>query len=104
MVLDGLEIGYRPIVQVIDNVERNHKLGLIFEFAVGKGKLLFCMSDLEKASEYPEGEQLYLSILKYMLSDGFQPSTTVTLPRLLETLNKESSDNDMKELNNISYH
>lgn len=104
MVLDGLEIGYRPIVQVIDNVERNHKLGLIFEFAVGKGKLLFCMSDLEKASEYPEGEQLYLSILKYMLSDDFQPSTKVTLPRLLETLNKESSDNDMKELNNISYH
>ena len=45
MMLDNTGKDYRPIVQVIDNIERNHKLGLIFEFAVGKGKLLVSMAD-----------------------------------------------------------
>ena len=50
MMLDNTGKDYRPIVQVIDNIERNHKLGLIFEFQVGKGRLLVCMADLERAS------------------------------------------------------
>ena len=73
MILDALR-GYRPIVQVIDNVERNHRLGLVFEFAVGKGKLLVCCSDLESTMEYPEGRQFYKAVLDYMRSDDFQPS------------------------------
>ena len=32
-MLDNTGKDYRPIVQVIDNIERNHKLGLIFESA-----------------------------------------------------------------------
>lgn len=36
MILDRLPNEYRPIVQVIDNIERNHKLGLLFEFEVEK--------------------------------------------------------------------
>ena len=73
MILDALA-GYRPIVQVIDNVERNHRLGLVFEFKVGKGKLLVCCSDLESTLEYPEGRQFYKAVLDYMRSDDFQPS------------------------------
>ena len=73
MILDGLR-GYKPIVQVIDNVERNHRLGLVFEFAAGKGKLLVCCSDLESVLDYPEGRQFYKAVLDYMRSDDFQPS------------------------------
>ena len=73
MILDALR-GYRPIVQVIDNVERNHRLGLVFEFAAGKGKLLVCCSDLESVLDYPEGRQFYKAVLDYMRSDDFQPS------------------------------
>ena len=81
MVLDALE-GYKPIVQVIDNVERNHRLGLVFEFQVGKGKLLVCCSDLESTLEYPEGRQFYKAVLDYMRSDDFQPSVTLDWDRL----------------------
>ena len=35
LILDNTSKDYYPIVQVIDNLERNHKLGLIFEFKVG---------------------------------------------------------------------
>ena len=73
MILDALW-GYKPIVQVIDNVERNHRLGLVFEFAAGKGKLLVCCSDLESVLDCPEGRQFYKAVLDYMRSDDFQPS------------------------------
>ena len=81
MILDALK-GYKPIVQVIDNVERNHRLGLVFEFQVGKGKLLVCCSDLESTQEYPEGRQFYKSMLDYMRSDDFQPSVSLDNDRL----------------------
>ena len=73
MVLDALR-GYKPIVQVIDNVERNHRLGLVFEFAAGAGKLLVCCADLESVLDYPEGRQFYKAVLDYMRSDDFRPS------------------------------
>lgn len=68
LILDRLLDKYRPLVQVIDNVERNHKLGLLFEFKVEKGSLMVCMSDLKAAWDKPETRQLYKSILQYMNS------------------------------------
>jgi hypothetical protein len=73
LILDKTDKKYLPIVQVIDNINRNHKLGLIFEFAVGKGKLLVCMSDL-RTIDKPEARQLYYSLLKYVSSNEFHPS------------------------------
>ncbi len=86
LIIDRLPKNYRPIVQVIDNIERNHKLGLIMEFAVGKGKLLICMSDLEKLTIYPEARQLYASIVNYMNSDQFQPSTQLSAKDIMESI------------------
>ena len=102
MILDNLPEHYRPIVQVIDNIERNHRLGLVFEFAVGKGRLLVCMADLEKAAERPEGRQFYLSMLHYMQSDAFQPDTRYAAAKLLDMLQKKPREVKMEELNNIS--
>jgi hypothetical protein len=73
LILDVTGRNYRPIVQVIDNMERNHKLGLIFEFKAGKGKLLVCMSDLRRIQNRPEAAHLHASILSYMQSAGFNP-------------------------------
>ncbi len=81
MILDALA-GYRPIVQVIDNVERNHRLGLLFEFAVGKGRLLVCCADLESVLEHPEGRQFYKAVLDYMRSDDFRPSVSLDTEQL----------------------
>ena len=75
-ILDALA-GYEPIVQVIDNVERNHRLGLVFEFKVGKGSLLVCCSDLESVLAYPEGRQFYKAVLDYMRSEDFRPSVSL---------------------------
>jgi len=91
-----------PIVQVIDNVERNHKLGLVFELQVGKGCLLLVMSDLERASEYPEGRQFYATVLNYMHSKDFAPTTTITPDLLRQLFSTHVDELQLKELNNIS--
>ena len=101
-VLDNTAADYRPIVQVIDNIERNHKLGLIFEFSVGKGKLLVCMSPLRNLLQYPEARQLYSSILQYMRSSDFNPSTHISSADLQQLFTMPVVEGKIGELNNIS--
>ncbi|HYW94523.1 MAG TPA: beta-glycosidase, partial [Bacteroidales bacterium] len=77
-ILDETPVPYRPIVQVIDNLERNHKLGLIFEFRVGKGKLLVCMSQLPGIVDKPEARQLFRSMVEYMKTAEFTPKFEIS--------------------------
>ena len=102
LVLDNFAKDYRPIVQVIDNIERNHKLGLVMEWKVEAGKLLVCMSDLEKASKYPEGKAFYQSVIDYMRSADFNPSAEITVDELKKKLAEKPRQVSLKELNNIS--
>ena len=102
MMLDNTGKDYRPIVQVIDNIERNHKLGLIFEFAIGKGKLLVSMADLESATSYPEGRAFYRSVLEYMVSSDFAPKTHITLEDFQKLMTTPVVEGKIGELNNIS--
>jgi len=102
-ILDNTPKDYRPLVQVVDNIERNHKLGLIFEFAVGKGKLLVCMSDLMAIQDKPEGRQLYSSILRYMSSDKFNPAQSLTQNELTNLFSAKVSAKKITGVKNISY-
>lgn len=103
LILDSLPKEYRPIIQVIDNVERNHKLGLLFEFEVGKGKLLVCMSDLKAVIDKPEVRQFYNSLVQYMGSPSFNPSYKVTPDELCHLFSSDRGTIQMDELKNISY-
>lgn len=75
IILDETPANYRPIIHVIDNFARNHKLGLLFETKVGKGNLLVCASDLPALQSHPEARQLLHSLLKYVASPAFAPAT-----------------------------
>lgn len=77
IILDATPPEYRPIIHVIDNFARNHKLGLLFEARVGPGKLLVCASDLPALQDHPEGRQLLHSLLRYVGSDRFQPAKSL---------------------------
>lgn len=102
MILDGFPDDYRPIVQVIDNVERNHKLGLLFEWKVGKGKLLVCMSDVNAVQDKPEARQFYHSMLKYMASPRFNPSFSLSADDLEKLFTIKMKEGEIKKLFNIS--
>ncbi|MCC8188896.1 MAG: beta-glycosidase [Bacteroides sp.] len=103
LILDRLPAGYKPLIQVIDNVERNHKLGFLFEFRIGEGSLLICMSDLAAVSEYPEARQLYGALLDYMVSEDFQPGWELSVTELEELFSQPVETNRIRTLGNISY-
>lgn len=103
LVLDSMPKEYLPIVQVIDNVERNHKLGLVFEFCVEGGKLLVCMSDLKSMEDKPEVRQFISSMLKYMDSDDFSPSQAISISGLQQILTQPAEEQSIQELRNISF-
>jgi hypothetical protein len=75
---------YRPIVQVIDNFIRNHKLGLIAETKVGPGKMLVCAIDLPGHQDKPEARQLLHSLLRYVDSPAFAPRAELDAALLKE--------------------
>lgn len=89
LILDEIPGRYKPIVQVVDNINRCHRLGIVFEFAVGKGKLLVCMANPEAIMQTPEGKQFYNSLLNYAESSHFKPSTHLTGKELLHLFNTQ---------------
>lgn len=74
MILDNIEEArnIKPIVRMMDNFERNHHLGLIYEISHGAGKMLVCHADLLSLKEtYPEADCLYRSLVAYVQSERF---------------------------------
>jgi hypothetical protein len=86
IILDETPADYRPIIHVIDNFARNHKLGLLFETRVGQGKLLVCASDLPALQDHPEARQLLHSLLRYVGSDRFRPKHSLDVTTLEKIL------------------
>ena len=89
LMLDDTPATFRPIVQVVDNFARNHKLGNLFEARVDKGSLLVCTIDLQRlAPDHPEADQLLKCIYAYAGSSAFQPASaleTSVLDKLFST-------------------
>jgi hypothetical protein len=89
-ILDDLAPGYRPIVQVIDDYHRNHKLGAVFEAKVGPGKLLVSSLDLgTRLDERVVARQLRYSLLAYAASAAFNPAAELPLDALTALLRVE---------------
>ena len=91
-ILDDTAPDYRPLLQVIDNFARNHKLGVIFEGRVGTGQLLVSGMDLPQMTDFPEARQLLASLYAYVGSEQFQPAAPLSV-RLLDTLFTTSKPN-----------
>jgi len=86
IILDDTPYNYRPTVQVIDNFVRNHKLGLIAETKVDKGKMLICTIDLLGHQDKPEARQILHSLLKYLGSATFAPQAELDAELLQKLL------------------
>ncbi|MDE7323674.1 MAG: beta-glucuronidase [Lachnospiraceae bacterium] len=74
MILDDMNEtkDIKPIVRMMDNFERNHNLGLIYEIERECGKMLVCHADLLALKDvYPEAACLYRSLVAYVRSEAF---------------------------------
>ena len=99
LIMDELE-GYLPLVQMIDNAERCHKLGIVSEFAVGNGFLLVCMTDLDAIADTPEGAAFKASLLHYAASGDFRPSYRLGWEDLVQLLYGERDALDIQGVEN----
>ncbi|MCD7898916.1 MAG: beta-glycosidase [Bacteroides sp.] len=103
IIMDSLSSEVGMIVEAIDNAERNHKLGVLFECKIGKGKLLVCMADLMKGKEYKECEQLQNAIYHYMNSAAFAPKYEITPEELSMLFSSSITAPSIQGVKNVSY-
>lgn len=82
IILDNTESSFKPVIQVVDNINRNHKLGLLFEYKVGKGKIVVYPVNQNAIENRPEAKAFYKSILKYMDSADFNPENSISTNEL----------------------
>ncbi len=87
-ILDETSDGFMPIVQMIDNFDRNHKLGILWEAKVGDGSLLVCTSRLSTVATRPEVRWFAKSILQYAASEEFCPTQEMTAAQLRHIFEK----------------
>lgn len=81
-ILDDTDIS--PIVYTIDNFERCHKLGMMFECRVGNGKLFVLNAKAHKLADCPEAALLLKCICEYISSDEFAPKAELSAEKLSE--------------------
>jgi hypothetical protein len=80
MNIDALPQALRPIVEPIDDWNRSVKFAMLFECAVGPGRLMVSSLDLSEAgmANRPGAPSLRRSVLDYMASARFAPAATLT--------------------------
>jgi len=71
-----LDPALKPIIQPIDDWNRNSKLAALFECNMYQGKLMVCSFDLENLENRPAARQLRSAIIQYMTTD-FKPAVTL---------------------------
>jgi hypothetical protein len=81
--LDKTPMDLRPIVQAIDDWNRNYRLAVVFEVKVGTGRLMVSAPDMsENLDARIVARQLRRSLLDYMSSDKFQPPVSMTVEQV----------------------
>lgn len=102
LILNSLDKEYKPIIQTVDNVERNHKLGILMEFKVGKGKLLISTTDFDAVSKYVEGKAYVEALKTYVASDAFNPKYEISADALRELLYSETKIRNIQGVKNLT--
>ncbi len=81
--LDSLSSELRPVVQIVDDWNKNRKLGAVFEANIGKGKLLVCsLGDINAPAKDPAEYWFIESLLNYAQSEAFTPATALEFAAL----------------------
>ena len=87
---------YQPIVQPIDTWHVSRKLGMLLEVKVLNGRLLLTTMDINhNLDRRPVARQMRQSILRYMQSEDFKPTTTVSVDVIRHLFEREAPKVDM---------
>ena len=90
MHLEDFPKDFRPLVQPIDTWFMNRRLALVFEAKVGNGKIIVTSADLSDTASGIASKQLFYSLEKYMLSNQFNPTTSIDITLIKDLTTKPS--------------
>ncbi len=82
---NDLDVPFDPIVEMVSSYKYVRKQGMIFEYRVGKGKLLVCSLYLNRTD--PGGNHLYNCLCNYASSEKFQPRHEMPAETMAKLLN-----------------
>jgi len=82
---DAIPEAFDPIIEVASSYKNIRKQAVLFEWRVGKGRLLVCSLQLPETD--PAAVYLRAQLLAYAASEAFQPRTVVPVERLAKMLN-----------------
>ena len=88
VILDNATLPFNPIIEIATSYKNAHRESLLFEYAVGEGKLLVCPMNVNKA--LPEAEWLKAEIESYAASDEFDPQIKLTPAELSSIINHKT--------------
>ncbi len=77
VILDGLPLAHEPIIDIASSYKNAHREAMLFEYRVGRGKLLVCTLRLTDSD--PAARWLKRRILEYAMSERFSPEQALTL-------------------------
>ena len=86
-------ITFDPIIEVVSSYKDIIKQASLFEFNVGKGKLLVCSMNLNPSD--PGGNYLMHSILSYASGNAFKPRNSITMEQLKQLIGKGNMTQDV---------
>ncbi|MBE6644785.1 MAG: hypothetical protein E7612_05325 [Ruminococcaceae bacterium] len=92
VILDSPELPFEPIIEIATSYKNAHREALLFEYKVGRGKLIVCSLNL--SDEDPLALFLKAEIESYAESDEFEPKISLTKEELLRILNTEAKKSE----------
>lgn len=84
IVFNELDIDFKPIVEIVSTYKMIKKQASIFELKAGNGGMLVCTLNVQ--TDDPAAKALYNSMLRYLASDKFAPSVSVTAAKMAEII------------------
>lgn len=84
VVFNGLDLPFKPILEMVSSFKLLRKQACIFEICVGKGRLLVSSLNLEETD--PAAMFLLNQMLDYAGSDQFRPENAVPLEEIFRIL------------------
>lgn len=104
LILDNTQLIVNPIVWSIDNVDRGHKMSILFEIPIGKGHLLVSTTNIDAITNTPEGRQYVRMLQKYIEYFQKQPSISnkATFEKVMDLFNTHIAERNIVGVKNLS--
>ncbi len=86
VLFSSLDVPFRPIIEVVNSYKNPQPQAALFQWRVGRGRLLICSLNLARPQTDPAAAYLRHCLLHYASGDAFEPTVEVAPSKLAQLL------------------